>query len=372
MRLITHAHDRRLFSILLILSIVSFAVPHAQDDASDEFILFVSDRAFPNQLGICPSCEDIYVMPPAGELPRVPNAIRLTAGGGVDSASYNSAGPDWSRARKLIAFQSNRPTDPVNRPLERIPQIYLMNPDGTGQQLLVNLPRGGAFPSFSNNGNELCFHSQTMPRRDIYVVNVHGTGLTNLTSPSQSPGQAGVSGDNLRCDWSPKANAIAFVSNRHDPPDTPVEKRNDEIYVMNADGTDVVRLTYSAGTDANPGAGSDFNPAWSPKGDKIAFESNRTGMPEIWVMNADGSEQMRLTNFELDITPSNVNVSKPTWSPKGDRIAFHRRVTPVAGTRGHLEVYTTNADGTGVPTRITFSADPGFSGFPSWGKWGTD
>ena len=113
-------------------------------DASDEFILFVSDRAFPSQLGICPGCEDIYVMPPAGELPRVPNAIRLTAGGGVDSAAYNSAGPDWSRAKKLIAFQSNRPTDPVNRPLERIPQIYLMNPDGTGQQLLVNLPRGAA------------------------------------------------------------------------------------------------------------------------------------------------------------------------------------------------------------------------------------
>ena len=54
MRLITRAHERRLFSILLILSIVSFAVPHAsQDDASDEFILFVSDRAFPSQLGIC-------------------------------------------------------------------------------------------------------------------------------------------------------------------------------------------------------------------------------------------------------------------------------------------------------------------------------
>ena len=160
MRLITRAHDRWLFSILLILSIVSFAVPHAQDDASDEFILFASDRAFPSQLGICPACEDIYVMPPAGELPGVPNAIRLTAGSGVDSASYNSAGPDWSRAKKLIAFQSNRPTDPVNRPLERIPQIYLMNPDGTGQQLLVNLPRGAAFPSFSHNGNELCFQAR--------------------------------------------------------------------------------------------------------------------------------------------------------------------------------------------------------------------
>jgi Tol biopolymer transport system component len=359
MRRITRAHDRSLFSILLILSILSFAVPLAsQDDASDEFILFSSDRAFPSLLGVCTRCEDIYVMSPAGELPGVPNAIRLTAGGGVelDSAAYTSLAPDWSRAKKLIAFHSNRPTDP-DRPAERIPQIYLMNPDGTGQQLLVNLPGGAQFPAFSYNGNELCFHSRTMPRRDIYIVNVHGTGLTNLTSPTQSPGQTGVHGDNLRCDWSPKANAIAFVSTRHDP-------LNEEIYVMNADGSDVVRLTDATGSDTNP--------AWSPKGDRIAFESNRSGRPEIWVMNADGSDQARLTNFDADITPSNVNVTKATWSPKGDRIAFHRRVTPVAGMRGHLEVYTMNADGSDVPVRITFSEDPGSSGFPSWGKWGTD
>jgi hypothetical protein len=77
MRFITRAHHRWLFSTLLILSIVSFAVPHAsQDDASDEFILFVSDRAFPSSLGMCGDCEDIYVMPPAGELPAMPNAIR--------------------------------------------------------------------------------------------------------------------------------------------------------------------------------------------------------------------------------------------------------------------------------------------------------
>jgi Tol biopolymer transport system component len=39
--------------------------------------------------------------------------------------------------------------------------------------------------------------------------------------------------------------------------------------------------------------------------------------------------------------------------------------------RGHLEVYTMNADGTNV-TQLTFTPSPGFSGFPSWGKWGTD
>ena len=57
---------------------------------------------------------------------------------------------------------------------------------------------------------------------------------------------------------------------------------------MNADGSDVVRLTGGEGRAPAPGA--DVNPAWSPKGDRIAFESNRTGMPEIWVMNADGTD----------------------------------------------------------------------------------
>jgi TolB protein len=337
----------------------------SQEEPNDQFILFTSDREFPNAAGVCRSCEDIYVMPPVGDSPTVPNAVRLTHGGGEVAESYTSASADWSRTKRVIAFQSNRPTDPT-RPLERVPQIYLMNPDGTGQRLLVNLPRGGAFPAFSHNGNRLCFHSQTMPRRDIYTVHVDGTGLTNLTS-EVAPGQLGTAGDNLRCDWSPKGDVIAFTSNRHDPDPRPAGvAQNQEIYLINADGSGLPkRLTYDSGSDANP--------AWSPKGDKIAFESNRSGRPEIWVMNSDGSDQVPLTDFAEYTQPKTVNisVSKPTWSPKGDRIAFHRRVSEVAGADGHLQVYTINVDGSDV-RQITFTDDPGFSGFPSWGKWGTD
>ena len=133
-----------------------------------------------------------------------------------------------------------------------------------------------------------------MPRRDIYIVNVHGTGLTNPTSPSRSPGQTGVSGDNLRCDWVAESQCYRL---REQP-----SRRSGD-----------TRLTDAPGSDTNP--------AWSPKGDRIAFESNRSGRPEMWVMNADGSEQERLTNFDADITPSNVDVSKATWSPRA--IASH-------------------------------------------------
>ena len=316
-----------------------------QDGANEGFLLFTSDRANPSPLGMCADCEDIYVMSPDGT-----NPTRLTFGGAdaiVGGPPYNSSGADWSHSKKLIAFQSNR--------VGGTPQIYLMNVDGSDAQVLLSIPRGGAFPSFSQSGNELCFNSLTPPRRDIYIVNVHGTGLTNLTSPDRAPGETGVAGDNFRCDWSPKSNAIAFNSNRHDPVGTGKE----EIYVMNADGSDLVRLTHAPG--------SDVNPEWSPKGDRIAFESNRTGMPEIWVMDADGGNQTQLTNFVGEPTPARVNVSNPTWSPKGDRISFHRRVG-LAPANGHLEVYTMNADGTDIQ-QITFTPSPGFSGFPTWAKW---
>jgi TolB protein len=325
-------------AVVLVTAAWSTAPSAGQVNANEGFIFFTSDRAFPSTAGICVNCEDIYVMSPDGI-----DATRLTWGGGVpaDAAAYSSGGADWSHSKKLVAFQSNR--------VNRVPQIYLMNADGSEQQLLVSLPGGAAFPSFSPNGNELCFHSQTMPR-DIYIVNVDGTGLTNLTSPDKEPGQPGASGDNIRCDWSPKGDAIAFTSSRDG---------NQEIYVIDSDGANLRRLTTVAGSDANP--------AFSPKGDLIAFESNRDGTPEIYVMKEDGSDQERLTDFSAAPTPSNVAVSKPTWSPLGDRIAFHRRVA-AQGQRGHFEVYTINADGTNV-TQITVTGSPGFSGFPSWGKW---
>ena len=350
----------RLLSIVVLLSIALLAsASAAQDNDNIGFILFTSDRANPSPRGICTNCEDVYVMPPAPDPDGTSAVVRLTHGGGAptDAGAYNSGGADWSNTKQRIAFQSNR--------FGRVPQIFLMNPDGTNQQPLVILPRGGAFPSFSHNGNALCFHTQTMPSRDIYIVNLDGTGLTNLTSPQQIPGEDGVNADNLRCDWSPKADTIAFTSSR----DSVGGVRNDEIYVTNADGTGLMRLTTTLGTDANP--------AFSPKGDLIAFESNRdtepgalVSNPEIYVMNADGSNQVRLTFFAAEPNPSNINVTKPTWSPKGDRISFHRRVVGPGGpgTGGHLEIYTMNADGTDIQ-QITSTPPPGFSGFPSWGKW---
>lgn len=91
--------------------------------------------------------------------------------------------------------------------------------------------------------------------------------------------------------FSGKNGQIAFVSNRDG---------NEEIYVMNADGTSTTRLTTNEVIDEFP--------AFSPDGTRLAFSSNRDGDAEIYVMNADGKDQSPLTDNPADDF-------KPDWAP---------------------------------------------------------
>ncbi|HVE58345.1 MAG TPA: hypothetical protein VNB22_16050 [Pyrinomonadaceae bacterium] len=109
---------------------------------------------------------------------------------------------------------------------------------------------------------------------------------------------------------------------------------NFEIYVMNADGSNPVNLTNSAADD--------IDPAFSPDGSKIAFASSRDGNFEIYVMNADGTQQTRLTM-------TTASESEVAWSPDGKKIAF------TSGRDGNNEIYVMNADGTN-PVNLTNNA----------------
>jgi Tol biopolymer transport system component len=136
--------------------------------------------------------------------------------------------PAWSPDGSKIAFR-------------RGPDIYLMNPDGTG---LVNWSNYGSTtnggPSWSPDGTQIAFGSRRVGNWEIYVMNADGTGLTRLTDDPAS--------DFLPA-WSPDGSKIAFMTDRDG---------NEEIYVMNPDGTGLVNLTNSPSRE--------YSPAWSPGG----------------------------------------------------------------------------------------------------------
>ena len=133
--------------------------------------------------------------------------------------------------------------------------------------------------------------------------------------------------------WSPDGRRIAFDSDRDG---------NTEIYVMNADGSGVTRLTNHDARDSVP--------AWSPDGRRIAFQSYRDGNLEIYLMNADGSGVTRLTD-------NDAQDGTPAWSPDGRRIAFYSM------RDGNTEIYVMNADGSGV-TRLTHNGAEDVT--PAW------
>jgi Tol biopolymer transport system component len=109
---------------------------------------------------------------------------------------------------------------------------------------------------------------------------------------------------------------LAFVSDRDG---------SYQIYLMNADGTQLQRLTEGPGENAKP--------AWSPDGSQIVFTSDRDGNREIYIMNSDGSGQRNFTNYPGDD-------HSPAWSPDGSSIAF------VNNFEGADEVVVLELDGT--------------------------
>jgi Tol biopolymer transport system component len=155
--------------------------------------------------------------------------------------------------------------------------------------------------------------------------------------------------DDFDPSWSPDGEKIAFVSFRDGP-------NNMEIYVMDADGSDETRLTETDSGDL------DREPSWSPDGEKIAFASNRDGNYEIYVMDADdGSDVTRLTdNDDFD--------REPSWSPDGEKIAFisDREVdVPPDEVGDQAAVFTMDADD-GDDVEMLTDNDVSLESHPTW------
>ena len=275
--------------------------------------------------------------------------------------------PAWSPDGRKLAFVSERDGNA---------EIYVMNADGSAQENLTEQPASDSHPSWSPNARKLAFVSRRDGNSEIYVMNANGSGLRNLTrTPSADRDPA----------WSPDGRAIAFVQECMPRPGDPRWRCGGTyLYVVNADGSGLRRLTTVRGHALTPSWSADgktiryggylvyadgsgrkklhevriwtnrniaLDGVWSPDGQRIAAVSVPHSPPEarnptkfgLWVTNADGSNARRVA--------AKATEGDPAWSPDGRRIAFRR----FGIGRVNSDLYVVNADGSGL-RRLTRNA----------------
>ena len=168
-------------------------------------------------------------------------------------------------------------------------------------------------PTLSPDGNRIVF-TRDSNRLVALDLWTDGAEVIDLSKSGAKAIELGVPGDG-QPNFSPDGRRIVFTSRRD---------RDYEIYVMNADGSEQRRLTHSRGID--------MNPVFSPDGRRIAFTSNRDGNYEIYVMDADGRNPQRVTRH-----PERSDF--PCWHPDGKQVVF------VGERNGRFDLYMVNAPG---------------------------
>ena len=237
--------------------------------------------------------------------------------------------PKWSPRGDRLLFQRGRAIPG----LTALDGLYLANPDGTDEQLLFEtiLTDHG----WSPDGNRMVFAACTSAGMgscfgySLFTSNTEGRDARRLDSPTSFV---------VSVDWSPDGSRIAIDDGQ-------------DIWTVSADGT-------SGTVPLVTGPGNNGGPSWSPDGRRLAFISDRDGNSEIYVMNADGTGQTRLTDNPL-------GHGGPVWAPDGTKIAFSRRECNTS--RCVSNILTVDADGTNETQLTSDELDAGaFDAGPDW------
>jgi TolB protein len=235
-------------------------------------------------------------------------------------------------------------------------QIYIERADGSDVRPLAVSEYDDIKPRLSPDGRTVVFTRFLPDSTNIFVVNVDGTGLKEIDKDScvkPCGGDEDVS-------WSPDGTQLAMTRDIFDPStsQTPV---NIGIWLMRADGSDAHQLTLKKLICPNvcKGGAQDNRAAWSPDGKRLVFTRDTYTTPEqfgIFTVGVDGSDLRRLT-------PKTMNVDDPAWSPDGGLIAFQSPPDPTDGSE--QDIYTIRPDGTGLK-KLTSGLGPGWSNGASW------
>jgi Tol biopolymer transport system component len=198
-------------------------------------------------------------------------------------------------------------------------EVFVMTTTGTRVANLTSSWADDAAPVWSPDGQRIAFVSWRNTTTGKWSLESGDIYLLDFDPTAGAGGDLFRLTDSTSNDgwptWSPDGKRIAFQSER---------SGNWELWVINVDGTGLTQLTHHPEEDAHPD--------WSPDGTRIAFTSRRGGDRDIWVMNADGTNPVNLTN-------SKGRDRYPMWSPDGKQIAFNTR------RDGDQEIYVMNADG---------------------------